>query len=87
MEVLDSERCTTFEDCVAWARRRFQVSPHPLPAAPTSQDPARCEDLQHMPFQSVCCRMQYEVVTCTRTQGQMRSPGHELFVRLAELDG
>ena len=25
VEVLDTERCKTFEDCVAWARRRFQV--------------------------------------------------------------
>ena len=27
VEVLDSERCTTFDDCIAWARRRFQVRP------------------------------------------------------------
>lgn len=26
VEVLDTERCTTFEDCIAWARHRFQVS-------------------------------------------------------------
>jgi len=26
LEILDTERCTTFEDCIAWARRRFQVS-------------------------------------------------------------
>ena len=25
VEVLDTERCTTFEDCIAWARHRFQV--------------------------------------------------------------
>ena len=29
MEVLDTERCKTFEDCVAWARRRFQVGSLP----------------------------------------------------------
>ena len=29
VEVLDTERCKTFEDCVAWARRRFQVRPLP----------------------------------------------------------
>ncbi|CAL5220461.1 g2482 [Coccomyxa viridis] len=28
VEVLDSERCTTFEDCIAWARRRFQHQFH-----------------------------------------------------------
>ncbi len=27
VEVLDSERCTTFDECIAWARRRFQVRP------------------------------------------------------------
>ena len=25
VEVLDTERCTSFQDCVAWARHRFQV--------------------------------------------------------------
>ncbi len=27
-EVLVSERCRTFEDCVAWARHKFQVGTH-----------------------------------------------------------
>ena len=25
VEVLDTKRCRTFEDCIAWARHRFQV--------------------------------------------------------------
>lgn len=25
VEVLVTERCRTFEDCIAWARKRFQV--------------------------------------------------------------
>ena len=27
VEVLATERCVTFEDCIAWARRNFQVPP------------------------------------------------------------
>lgn len=25
VEVLETERCVTFDDCIAWARRNFQV--------------------------------------------------------------
>lgn len=28
-EVLISERCRSFEDCIAWARRLFEVGPGP----------------------------------------------------------
>ena len=28
VEALVTDRCRTFEDCIAWARMRFQVSPH-----------------------------------------------------------
>ena len=38
VEVLDTERCTSFQDCVAWARHRFQVRC----AAPEGQAHRQC---------------------------------------------
>ena len=26
VEVLDTERCVTFDDCIAWARNNFEVT-------------------------------------------------------------
>ena len=48
VEVLDSERCTTFEDCIAWGRRRFQVSA----SSPSHCAPPR--SLWRMPLQNMC---------------------------------
>ena len=31
VEVLDTERCATFDDCVAWARSKFEVSSTRVP--------------------------------------------------------
>ena len=44
VEILDSERCTTFEECIAWARGRFQVSPHPGMLHPPHKIPHAARD-------------------------------------------
>lgn len=28
VDILVNDRCVTFQDCIAWARKKFEVSPH-----------------------------------------------------------